>query len=103
MLVEKKFSCGISAIPPVQSPFAKIFRFAIDPNHLYIRGRPVPPEGRLMIVTAVGRDAVDAGGATDESAACGRRSRVVLTPRRRRQVGNDLPATVTKKPDHRGE
>jgi hypothetical protein len=51
-----------------------------------------------MIVTVVGRDAVDAGGATDESAACGRRKRVVLTPRRRRQVGNDLPATVTRKP-----
>jgi hypothetical protein len=33
------------------------------------------------------RDAVDAGGATDESTDCGRRSRVVLTPRRRRQVG----------------
>jgi hypothetical protein len=30
---------------------------------------------------------VDAGGATDERTACGRRSRVVLTPRRWRQVG----------------
>jgi len=30
---------------------------------------------------------MDAGCATDESAACGRRSRVVLTPRRWRQVG----------------
>jgi hypothetical protein len=36
---------------------------------------------------------------------CGRRSRVVLTPRRRRQVsGIDFPPmTVTRKPDHRGE
>jgi hypothetical protein len=32
------------------------------------------------------RDAVDAGGASDEGAERGRRSRVVLTPRRWRQV-----------------
>jgi hypothetical protein len=43
-------------------------------------------EGRLAIVTNAGRDAVDAGGAFDESAGCGRRSRVVLTPRRWRQA-----------------
>jgi hypothetical protein len=30
---------------------------------------------------------MDAGGAADESVPCGRRSRVVLTPRRWRQVG----------------
>jgi hypothetical protein len=47
---------------------------------------------------------VDAGGAFDESAACGRRSRVVLTPRRWRQAcGFNSQATVTTKPDHRGE
>ncbi len=40
-----------------------------------------------MIVTNAGRDAVDVDGAIDESAGCGRRSRVVLTPRRWRQVG----------------
>jgi hypothetical protein len=34
---------------------------------------------------------------------CGRRNRVVLTPRRRRQVCRVLQATVTRKPDHRGE
>jgi hypothetical protein len=34
-----------------------------------------------------GRAAVDADGAADESTRCGRRSRVVLTPRRWRQVG----------------
>jgi hypothetical protein len=45
-----------------------------------------PTEGRLAIVTDAGRDAVDAGGAKDESASGGRRSRVVLTPRRWRQV-----------------
>src|SRR5215213_5302207 len=38
------------------------------------------------------------------SAGRGRRSRVVLTPRRWRQVCGDKPqATVTNKPDHRGD
>ena len=44
-------------------------------------------EGRFAIVTDVRRDAVDADGASDEGARGGRRSRVVLTPRRWRQVG----------------
>src|ERR1700756_2640447 len=38
---------------------------------------------------------------------CGRRNRVVLAPRRWREVGDDacasLPSTVTKKPDRRRE
>ena len=48
----------------------------------------IPPcqEGRIAIVTNVGWDAVDAGSATDERVVCGRRSRVVLAPRSRRQV-----------------
>jgi hypothetical protein len=46
-----------------------------------------PTEGRLAIVTNAGRDAVDAGGALTKALGCGRRSRVVLTPRRWRQVG----------------
>ena len=45
-------------------------------------------QGRIAIVTDAGRNAVDASGAFDERRlARGRRSRVVLTPRRRRQVG----------------
>jgi hypothetical protein len=36
------------------------------------------------------RDAVDADGAKDEGAGCGRRSRVVLMPRRWHQVGESL-------------
>src|ERR1700730_4367597 len=50
---------------------------------------PLPPsrpsEGRLAIVTHAGRGAVDAGGSQDERHQRGRRSRVVLTPRRWRQ------------------
>src|SRR6185437_13544644 len=57
-----------------------------DPNHLHISRRLVPMEGRIAIVTNAGRDAVDAGCALDEGADCGRRSRVVLTPRRWRQA-----------------
>jgi hypothetical protein len=47
-----------------------------------------PTEGRLAIVTDAGRDAVDAAVlAIDEQHQGGRRSRVVLTPRRWCQVG----------------
>jgi hypothetical protein len=71
---------------PVQPPLQKYFLFSSDPNHILIRRRPVPHEGRLAIVTDAGRDAVDAGGADDEQHPGGRPSRVVLTPRRRRQA-----------------
>src|SRR5260370_31062786 len=65
---------------------------ATRPKSVIYPCRPVPLEGRLAIVTDAGRDAVDAGGAADESASCGRRSRVVLTPRRWRQVGGSNSA-----------
>jgi hypothetical protein len=70
------------------APFAKIFSFAADPNQMHIHRRPVPSEGRIAIVTDAGRDAVDAVGALDETCCSGRRSRVVLTPRCWRQVGD---------------
>jgi hypothetical protein len=46
-----------------------------------------PTEGRFAIVTDAGRDAVDASALLTNSARCGRRSRVVLMPRRWHQVG----------------
>ncbi|SHG09142.1 hypothetical protein SAMN05444169_0482 [Bradyrhizobium erythrophlei] len=48
---------------------------------------------------------MDAKRARDERARCGRRSRVVLTPRRWRQVSQVqiCGATVARKPGHRGE
>src|SRR5579872_6700773 len=57
--------------------------------------RIVPPrqEGRLAIVTNAGRDAVDALAPLTNGARGGRRSRVVLTPRRWRQVCGDNPAS----------
>src|SRR5882757_3930193 len=66
--------------------------------------RLVPPEGRIAIVTDAGRDAVDADGASDEGTRCGRRSRVVLTPRCWRQVLRSYPrGDGGKKADHRGD
>jgi len=46
-----------------------------------------PPEGRIAIVTDAGSDAMDAGGALTKALRRGRRSRVVLMPRRWHQVG----------------
>jgi hypothetical protein len=46
-----------------------------------------PTEGRFAVVTNAGWDAVDAASAIDEQRLRGRRSRVVLTPRRWCQVG----------------
>jgi hypothetical protein len=63
-----------------------------------------PPEGRLAIVTDAGRDAVDAGGASDEGAdlrtakSCGPDASTLASSLR-----NHPQATVTRKPDHRGE
>jgi hypothetical protein len=54
-------------LAPCPYPFAKIFRFPFDPNHLHIFRRLVPHKGRIAIVTDAGRDAVDVSGATDES------------------------------------
>src|ERR1700722_481779 len=86
------------------SPKSKNFPFRAQPKSV---AYPLPsrlPEGRFAIVTDVRRDAVDASGASDEGTNCGRRSRVVLTSRRWRQVcGFNSQATVTTKPDHRGE
>jgi hypothetical protein len=42
------------------APLAKIFRFPRRANHLYKFAPSRPTEGRHAIVTAAGRDAVDA-------------------------------------------
>src|SRR5258707_9766514 len=83
-----KFCCTFA------SSFERVERFVRKLNHVswsqersISHSRLVPQRGRLAIVTDAGRDAVDADDATDESTGCGRRSRVVLTPRRWRQVG----------------
>src|SRR3954452_3121289 len=49
-------------------------------------------QGALAIVTDAGRDAMDADVLLTNSMGCGRRSRVVLTPRRWRQASGKYPA-----------
>jgi hypothetical protein len=51
---------------PVAS--SKIFPFSLHPNQGHNARRLTPLEGRIAIVTDAGWDAVDAGGAADESA-----------------------------------
>jgi hypothetical protein len=48
--------------------FAKKIPFRFNPNQIYKLRCLGPTEGRIAIVTDAGRDAVDAGGATDERA-----------------------------------
>ena|SRR5580692_9774097 len=64
-----------------------------------------PTEGRFAVVTDAGRDAVDAGGAADESAglrtakSCGPDASTLAF----KSAQETAPVTVTKEPDHRGE
>jgi hypothetical protein len=73
----------------------KIFCFSSEANQLPLSCRPVPKEGTSAVVTNVGagcggRDrAVARLCAWTNGAGRVRRSRVVLTPRRWRQVGDD--------------
>ena len=71
-------------------PFAKIFLFPSDPNHLFISSHPGPPRGafRDRHGREVGMRWTRAAPKT-RALIRGRRSRVVLTPRRWRQVRDD--------------
>jgi hypothetical protein len=67
---------------------SKIFPFPLPPNHLHLSRRPASSRGAFRDRHGRrARDAVDASGARDECTECGRRSRVVLIPRRWDQVG----------------
>jgi hypothetical protein len=69
MTAEKKFSFGFKLIWVVQSPLAKIFLFPSDPNHLHIPRHPGPHKGAFRDRhERWAGDAMDAGGAADESA-----------------------------------
>jgi hypothetical protein len=104
---QANFLSPIKLFLPVQSPSAKIFRFPLPPNHLYHARHPVPQRGAFRDRHGRWvRDAVDAGcvlrardrradsqesvsGALStrtRDAASVRPNRVVLTPRRWRQV-----------------
>src|SRR5882724_736739 len=71
---------------------AKIFRFTLTPNQFYIHRRPGPQRGVSRSSQTLGRDAVDAAARLTSDAASGRRSRVVLTPRRWCQAGGSNSA-----------
>jgi hypothetical protein len=80
------------------SPFGRN-SFIDSPSRLDKRG--ASRSSRTLV-----RDAVDAAATQDERRFRGRRSRVVLTPRRWRQVLEKQSfsgATVARKPGHRGE
>src|SRR5882672_647139 len=100
----------INVILPVQSPLQKYSASPVGQIISTNSRHPTPPEGRIMIVTDAGRDAVDAaalgaqrgcragwrkacersnGELTNDGCSV-RRSRVVLTPRRWRQVRGGL-------------
>jgi hypothetical protein len=68
-------------------PLAKIFMFSFDPNHLHVARVPAHTQGafRDRHERKVGMRWTRAALLT-RALICGRRSRVVLTPRRRRQV-----------------
>ena len=69
----------------------KIFRFPCRANHLYkLAPSRLIMRGGSRSSRNAGRDAVDACGALGRGARGGRRSRVVLTPRRWRQVLREL-------------
>jgi hypothetical protein len=74
---------------PCPVPFPKIIPFPPDPNQNYNPRRPALSRGAFRDRHGRwARDAMDAGCVADEQRlARGRRSRVVLTPRRRRQIG----------------
>jgi hypothetical protein len=70
------------------APFAKIFPFPFDANHRHISRHPGPHRGAFRDRHGRrARDAVDAACQKTNDVARGRQSRVVLTPRRWRQVG----------------
>jgi hypothetical protein len=73
---------------PVQSPSAKIFPFPSNPNHLHVSRIPAHTTGafRDRHGRRVGMRWTRVAPKT-RAPPCGRRSHVVLTPRRWRQVG----------------
>src|ERR1700738_2772263 len=68
------------------APLAKIFRFALYPNHFYIPRRPAPQRGGSRSSPTRGGTRWARAALKTRALTCGRRSRVVLTPRRWRQV-----------------
>jgi hypothetical protein len=89
------------------APFAKIFRFTSKANHLHMFRHPGPIQrGVSRSSRTLGRDAMDAGGAKDESVVlrtakpCGPDTPTLVSSSREASF---LGMTVARKPGHRGE
>ena len=86
---------------------AKIFLFSFDPNHFYIQPSRPSQRGVSRSSRTLGWDAMDADACATKRADRGRRSRVVLMPRRWHQVREDAfrvsRVMVAIKPGHQGE
>jgi len=86
------------------APFEKIFWFSENPNQLYNLRHPAHTEGRFAIVTDVGAgcggriSAFDEWRVTRTAKSCGPDASTLASSLRRCPQ-----ATVTKKPDRRGE
>src|SRR5665647_2298021 len=94
-----RFGDGLS------SPFCKNILIFRRRKSVYIHHRPVPQRGGSRSSRTRDRMRWTQAAPKTRALNCGRQNRVVLTPRRWRQVGGKKfpPATVTKKPDRRGE
>jgi hypothetical protein len=75
------------AVICLSSPLCKNILIFRNPNHCYISRRPAPHKGRWPSSRTRGGMRWTWAAPKTRARACGRRSRVVLTPRRRRQVG----------------
>jgi hypothetical protein len=94
----------INVILPVQSPLQKYFASPVGQIISTNSRHPTPPEGRIMIVTDAGRDAVDAAAfcarrdrrvgwrkACERSTACGRG----MLQRTAKSCGPDAPTLAS--------
>jgi hypothetical protein len=69
----------------------KIFTFCLRPKSNHNSAIPARTRGASRSSRTLDRDAMDVATPKDERRFRGRRSRVVLTPRRRRQVSRKYP------------
>ena len=107
MRAEMKFCCAINLICPVQSRLEKHFDSRLTQITSISRAIPAHTQGafRDRHERRAG-DAMDASGAADESAglrtakSCGPDASTLASSSREASF---LGATVTRKPDHRGE
>src|SRR5579863_5751994 len=76
---------------PVQSFAKKYFAFAVGQIISTSSPRPVPKEGRCATSSTLGAGCGGRFGGARRAARSGRRSRVVLTPRRWRQASRKYP------------